>query len=115
MAQRMVGRLPSSWGDAPVVPLTKVNALPAVLSCGELRGGLPVDLHRYRTVFPEKWSGLLKHHFNGDLRRVMFFFDVSERCARDWIAGRTGPNGPAAIIAASRIPGAVEFLMGQAA
>jgi len=104
MMGHLVGHLRSS-PVAPALPAIHATSLPAV-SCG----GLPVDLHRYRTVFPDKWQSLLNRHFNGDLRRVMFFFDVSERCARDWLAGKTGPNGSAAIIAASRIPGAVEYL-----
>ncbi len=110
MSSVMVARALSVSSSPPMLhPSGSADA--SVLSCGTLGGGTPVDLHRYRTVFPDRWQSLLKHHFNSDLRRVMFFFDVSERCARDWIAGRTGPNGPAAIIAASRIPGAVEYLM----
>lgn len=91
---------------SPFAAPAKVNTDAMAVSCG----GFPVDLHRFRTVFPDRWAGLLKAHFNSDVRRIMFSFDVSERCVRDWLSGKTGPNAPAAIIAAATIPGAVEYL-----
>ena len=109
MGSRMVGLSRDSW-DAPVLP-RKANADQSALS----RGEFPADLHRYRTVFPDRWAALLRDHFNGDLRRIMFSFDVSERCARDWLAGKTGPNGSAAILAVVSIPNAAAILTGQAA
>lgn len=105
MASRMVDLGSTALASNPVVPVHHATAAGA-LSCG----GFPADLHRYRTVFPDRWAALLRDHYNGDLRRIMFNLDCSERCARDWLAGKTGPSGPAAILAASRIPGAVEFL-----
>jgi hypothetical protein len=113
MASVMLAPSLSASHAAPIPPAIIATALPAP-SCGASSAGIPVDLHRYRTVFPHRWAELLNRHFNGDLRRVMFFFDVSERTARDWLAGMTGPNGSAAIIAASRIPGAIEHLMAAA-
>ena len=110
MGQRMVGLERTAWGETPSLPINHA-AVSGGLSCG----GFPADLHRFRTVFPDRWAALLTAHFNADVRRIMFSFDVSERCARDWLAGKTGPNGSAAILAAATIPGAIAYLMGAAA
>lgn len=83
-----------------------VNAEPVAESCGEF----PFDMHRFRTVFPDRWAALLKAHFR-DIRHISFFFDVSERTARDWLNGVSAPAGPFAVVACARIPGAIEQLM----
>ena len=107
-----MGRMVDPVKDLPSV--SPVASLPvhhaAKLGAGSC-GGFPVDLHRYRTVFPDRWAALLRDHFNGDVRTIMFAFDASERCVRDWLAGKTGPNASTAIYAAATIPGAVAYLM----
>jgi len=65
-------------------------------------------------MFPERWAALLHAHFNSDLRLIQYSFDVSERQARDWLAGKNSPSGPFAVIACARIPGAMAYLMGAA-
>lgn len=74
------------------------------------RGECPVDLHRLRTVFPDRWAALLRQHFNGDLLLIQVFFGVSERQARDWLAGKNAPSAPFAVLACCKIPGAIYFL-----
>lgn len=77
-------------------------------------GEIPVDLHRFRTVFPDRWQALLHQHFRGP-SHVAVFFDVSEKSARDWWNGITGPHGATALVAVATIPGALQALMGEAA
>ncbi len=71
-------------------------------------------MHRFRVVFPDRFSGLLKAHFR-DTEHIAHFFGVKERTARDWVNGVSNPNGPSAIIACARIPGALAHLIGVAA
>ena len=73
-----------------------------------------MDLHRFRTVFPDKWSDLMRTHFQSG-EHIAFFFGVSERTARGWLEGTSKLTGPSAILAAAQIPGAIQFLMGEAA
>ena len=83
-------------------------------SRAKYRGEVPVDLHRFRSLFPDRWAQLLKDHFGGDLLTIQFTFGVSERQARDWLGGKNAPSGPFAVIACAKIPGAMAYLMGAA-
>ena len=98
--------------------LTKVNAPGLELSSGQLSAALAgraVDLHRFRTVFPHRWADLLNEQFRADIELITVFFGVSEKCARNWLAGRTGPSGSATLIAVAKIPGAMQALWRDAA
>ena len=100
------------------VRLSSVSPLPEAIhtakgsaeSCGEF----PVDLHRFRAVFPDRWAALLRKHFR-DARHVQFFFGVSERTARDWLDGVSAPAGPFVALACVSIPGATSHLTRVAA
>ena len=76
--------------------------------------GVPVDLHRLRTVFPDRFAALLRQHFRGP-SHVSVFFNVDERTARDWWHGRFAPSGVFVAVAIATLPGAVAYLMGEAA
>lgn len=105
------------------VRLSSVSPLPDAIhkakgsaeSCGEFPAEFPVDLHRFRAVFPDRWAALLRHHFNGDLLRIQTFFGVSERTARDWLGGVSAPAGPFVALACVSIPGATGQLTRVAA
>lgn len=84
---------------------------PAAKSRGERR----IDLHRMRVVMPDRWAAFLASHFGGNVRLISFFFDTSERQARDWLAGNNGPRCEVALYAVAKVPGALQALMGEAA
>lgn len=75
---------------------------------------IPFDMHRYRTLFPDKWSAFLRSHFRSAYQ-VGLFFDVDSKTSRDWWHGKTGPAAPFALRAVATIPGALSELMGEAA
>lgn len=108
----MVGRSVAALSP-PSLPDRHSAAMPAV-SCGEFPAPRAVDLHRFRTVFPNRWAKLLRTHFRS-LLEVQVFFGVSERTARDWLSGTTGPAGAFVVIACQAIPGAADELMAAAA
>lgn len=114
----LVGRSGSETCGLTPILLPHHGASGAVLSFGmrpeELPVARPIDLHRFRAVFPDKWASLMQKHFQSG-EHVAFFFGVSERTARGWLEGTSKPTGPSAILAAARIPGAVQFLLGEAA
>jgi hypothetical protein len=83
----------------------------AEMSSGKF--GRAFDMHRFKAVFPSKWASFLRANFRNSTH-VAVFFDCDDRTARHWLEGTTAPSGAIAIVAASRIPGAVEFLMGTA-
>ena len=102
----MVGHRLSS--HPPVLP-DMVNAEPADMSSGKF-AGVPFDLHRFRTIFPRRWSGFLQQHFQSSAH-VAAFFGMDDRTARHWLEGTTAPNGATALFAAATIPGALAELM----
>lgn len=95
--------------SSPPVALADHRAARAAASCGEL----PVDLHRMRAVFPDRWQAFIKANFR-DLQHIQFFFGVSERTAREWRDGVGSPRAEAALYAVSRFPHALTQLMGAA-
>jgi hypothetical protein len=72
--------------------------------------GQPFDLHRYRVVFPDRWSAFLKAHFRDHIHAA-FVFGVSERTARNWFEGVSAPRAEFALAACKHIPGAAAYLM----
>lgn len=75
----------------------------SVGTSSEIYSGRPFDMHRFRIVFPEIWAEFLRRHFR-DKEHVAFFFDVDERCARNWLAGLNAPTGPRAVAAVLQFP-----------
>ena len=106
----MVGRLIAA--SSASVALRKMHT---AIEPATSRGTFPADLHRMRVVMPDRWAAFLKSHFGGDLRLVTFFFNVSERQARDWLEGKNSPRAEVALYAVDRVPGALDALMGRAA
>lgn len=70
------------------------SAEPAVSSgdCAGFGAGVPVDLHRFKTVFPDRWAAFLKAHWRNSVD-VAHFFDVDEKTARNWMEGVSAPRG----------------------
>lgn len=97
--------------NAPV--FTHNDANRAAASSGTFTGK-PFDLHRFRAVFPDQWSQLIKRHFRSTVE-VAFFFSVDEKTARNWWEGVTGPSGHAVAIAVKMLPGALDVIFAEAA
>lgn len=76
--------------------------------------GRAFDIHRFRVVLRDRWADLLKAHFR-DSVHIAYFFDVDEKTARNWLAGVTGPSGPAVARAIQSMPSAAAFLLAEAA
>ena len=71
--------------------------------------GRAVDLHRYRALFPQRWSAFLRAHFR-DPVHAAYFFNVDEKTARNWFEGVTGPQGWAVARAIAAVPTARAWL-----
>lgn len=99
--------------NAPV-PVFRHNAsnVPRV-SSGDC-AGKPFDLGRFRAVFPDQWSELIRRSFRNPVE-VAYFFSVDEKTARNWFEGTTGPSGHAVAIAVRYLPGALEIIFSEAA
>lgn len=81
-------RLHLGFSDTHAAP-----ALPAAShDLPDLLNGRPCDPRRLREQFPELWSGFLRANYR-DSEEVAFTYGVSEKAARNWIEGRTGPQG----------------------
>ncbi len=70
--------------------------------------------HRYRAVFPDRWSQFLRRSYRNP-EEVAFNFDVRFQTAQNWWNGTNRPTGDKVAMAAISRP--VEFaqIMGQAA
>ena len=97
---------------SPVLPDLDSAAAP-VESRNKFHGDIPVDLNRFRAVFPDRWQAFIKAHFR-DIRHVQFSLGVSEKTARDYWAGTTSPRAEVALYAVATHPGALAELMGVA-
>lgn len=92
-----------------VGPLRVVDhgAIAADKSCGEMSGvyGAPsrFDPHAFRRAFPDRWSEFLRAHHR-DYIEVAYFYGVTERAARDWWTGISGPRGAPVAMAAAQHP-----------
>lgn len=77
--------------------------------------GSRFDPHAYRRAFPDRWMQFLHAHHR-DATEVAFFYGVTERAARDWWEGVSGPRGSAVAIAAGTHPeGFSQIVLGRAA
>ncbi len=110
--------------NAPVRSVLKVQRhhaapIPAV-SSGICAGSNPGDLvgllsgrksdpRAFRRLYPTRWPEFLRRHFHSKTH-VQVFFDVDERCARNWWEGTTGPQGWAVEYALREVPGARAWL-----
>lgn len=79
-----------------------------------LFSGRPIDLHRLRTVFPDRWAGFLKKHFRNSVE-IAAFFSVSEKTARLWMEGASAPRSEVILALIERNPAIVPVLRAMAA
>ena len=68
-----------------------------------------------RRCLPDEWAGFLRKHFNEDVGLITAFFDVNERTARDWLAGRHGVNGAPLLLLIRKNKVARQFFLGETA
>lgn len=80
----------------------------------ELYSGRPIDLHRMRAVFPDRWSAFLKTYFRNSVT-VAFFFSVDEKTARNWIEGTTAPRAEVILSLVQRCPAVMPLLLQELA
>ncbi len=99
--------------NAPV-PVFRHGATKTVNPSSGTFTGKPFDLHRFRAVFPDQWSELIRRSFRNPVE-VAYFFSVDEKTARNWFEGTTGPSGHAVAIAVRYLPGALEIIFSEAA
>jgi hypothetical protein len=61
--------------------------------------GRRVDPHAVRRTCPALWSQFLRAHHR-DAAEVAYFYGVTDRAARDWWEGVSGPRGSVMMVAA---------------
>jgi hypothetical protein len=97
------GFLAQSGSSAISVSNTEtISTAAAVLSPGTF-SGRPCDPYAFRRVYPKRWSGFLRAHFQS-AAHVGFFFSIDEHTARNWWHGKTGPQGWAVAYAVQTFP-----------
>jgi hypothetical protein len=79
-----------------------ISTAAAGLSPGTF-SGRPCDPYAFRRVYPKRWIGFLRAHFQS-AAHVGFFFSVDEHTARNWWHGKTGPQGWAVAYAVQTFP-----------
>lgn len=82
--------------------------------CSDLLSGRPIDLHRFRAIFPDRWAAFLKAHFRSSAE-VAYFFGVDDKCAWNWMAGVTAPRSEAVLALIERCPTVLPMLIECAA
>ena len=96
----------------PPVPVRQVAPNSGTVSSGDLAGllsGRPCDPLRFRALYPDRWSAFLRAHFQS-ATHVSVFFEVDNRCARNWWEGTSGPQGWAVEFAIRSLPAAAQYL-----
>ena len=76
------------------------------MSFGEMSDPRSFDRH-----LRDAWVELTNKHFQS-AEHVAVFFGVTERAARNWREGVTGPKGGSVAYAIKTLPGAAERLLG---
>jgi hypothetical protein len=84
------------------------------VSFGEGSGVVRLDPHAVRRVFPDRWQAFL-HAQHRDATEVAFVYGVTDRAARDWWDGVSGPRGAAVVIAAANYPAQFKTFLVEAA
>lgn len=82
--------------------------------CSGLLSGRPIDLDRFRAVFPDRWSAFLRAHFRNAVE-VAYFFGTDEKTARNWLAGITAPRSEVVLALIERCPTVLPLLIERAA
>lgn len=96
--------------------LAQVDVTPARrdVSFGEGSGVVRLDPHAVRRVFTDRWQAFL-HAQHRDATEVAFVYGVTDRAARDWWDGVSGPRGAAVVIAAANYPARFQSFLVEAA
>jgi hypothetical protein len=98
----------------PCVATAQHGAAGPALSPG-VSSGSRFDPHAFRRSFPDRWSAFLRAHHR-DATEVAFFYGVTDRAARDWWEGTSGPKGAVVAMAAQAQPeGFAAYILGDAA
>jgi hypothetical protein len=84
------------------------------VSFGEGSGVVRLDPHVVRRVFPERWAAFLRAQHR-DPTEVAFVYGVTDRAARDWWDGVSGPRGASVVIAAAAYPAQFKSFLVEAA
>lgn len=92
----------------PAAPYSHIELAPcdSAVSPGSSSGlsfGSRFDPHAYRRAFPDRWMAFL-HAFHRDATEVAYVYGVTDRAARDWWEGVSGPRGAAVAMAAAAEP-----------
>lgn len=74
---------------------------------GEIFDMLPED---WRARVATRWAGYIADRFGGDSEAAAVWFGVSEKSARNWMAG-AGPHAAAVLYALATLPGALAVLL----
>jgi hypothetical protein len=90
------------------------SAFAPVRSFGEFPQLRPLDPHALRRVFPDRWSAFLRATLR-DTTEVAYVYGVTDRAARDWWDGVSGPRGSSVVVAAVQYPQAFrQYLVPEA-
>jgi hypothetical protein len=99
-----------SPADVPEQPVTRTGGVSSGVSFQSR-----FDPHAFRRTFPDRWSAFLRAHHR-DATEVAYFYGVTDRAARDWWEGVSGPRGAVVALAAAAEPeGFARMVLGRAA
>jgi hypothetical protein len=84
------------------------------VSFGERTGVVRLDPHAVRRTFCDHWQAFLRAQHR-DATEVAFVYGVTDRAARDWWDGVSGPRGAAVVIAAANYPAQFQTFLVEAA
>lgn len=90
------------------------NVFPSQTHSNNPTGAQAFDPHRYRVLFPARWSAFLRAHHRS-AEEVAVFYDVTFRTAMNWWEGSHRPSGDKVALAAMTNPTGFQKYMGAAA
>lgn len=77
-----------------------------------MSSGFSSDPRSFDQHLREAWVELTNKHFQS-AEHVAVFFGVTEKAARNWREGVSGPKGGSVAYAIKNMPGAAESLLGS--
>lgn len=77
-----------------------------------MSSGFLSDPRSFDQHLRDAWVELTNKHFQS-AEHVAVFFGVTEKAARNWREGTTGPKGGAVAYAIKNVPGAADKLLGS--
>ena len=107
-----------------VIRVHKSKPFPRAVCCPDAQDGTEVtpkadgtysercmDMHGLRRALPHRWAEFCHRHFRNSTD-LAAFFDVDEKCARNWLEGKHAPASAFTLRAVSAFPDAVPLLLG---